>query len=111
MKYKIEKDSMGEVFVEEGRYWGAQTERSRTNFRIGEGCEPMPREIVSAFGIVKKAAAITNFALRPDKMTEEKCATICKVCDEVSAWNLLDAVQKSSSVRNAICRADSSPKP
>ncbi len=88
MKYKIEKDSMGEVFVEEGRYWGAQTERSRTNFRIGEGCEPMPREIVSAFGIVKKAAAITNFALRPDKMTEEKCATICKVCDEIERGEL-----------------------
>ena len=83
MKYRIEHDSMGEVSVPADRYWGAQTERSRNNFRIGEGHEPMPEEIVRAFGILKKAAALANRALLPDRMTAEKCDAIGAACDEV----------------------------
>lgn len=81
--YKIEHDSMGEVRVPADRYWGAQTERSRQNFQIGVGEEGMPREIVEAFGILKKASALANYALRPDKMTAEKRDAICAACDEV----------------------------
>ena len=83
MDYRIEHDSMGEVRVPADRYWGAQTERSRNNFRIGVGREPMPEEIVRAFGILKKAAARANRALRPEKMTAEKCRAIELACDEV----------------------------
>ena len=83
MKYRTEHDSMGEVLVPADRYWGAQTERSRENFQIGVGLETMPREIINAFGILKKAAARANFALRPEKMTQEKCDAICAACDEV----------------------------
>ena len=60
MDYRIEHDSMGDVKVPADRYWAAQTERSRGNFKIGAGIETMPREITSAFGILKKAAAIAN---------------------------------------------------
>ena len=88
--YKIEHDSMGEVRVPADRYWGAQTERSRNNFEIGVGLETMPREIIHAFGILKKAAALANFALRPDKMTEEKCKAISDACDEVIDGRLAD---------------------
>ncbi len=84
MKYRTEHDSMGEVQVPADRYWGAQTERSRNNFRIGTGCEPMPLEIIRAFGILKKAAAQANRSLRPDKMTDEKCRTISAVCNEIT---------------------------
>ena len=90
MDYRIEHDSMGEVCVPADRYWGAQTERSRENFQIGIGLETMPKEIVSAFGILKKAAALANASLRPDKMTARKCDAICKACDEVSCMKLLD---------------------
>ena len=83
MKYRTEHDSMGEVKVAADRYWGAQTERSRNNFRIGAGFEEMPPEIIHAFGILKKAAALANRALRPDRMTNEKCRTVCAVCDEI----------------------------
>ena len=74
---------MGEVLVPADKYWGAQTERSRENFQIGVGLETMPCEIVNAFGFLKKAAARANFALRPEKMTQEKCDAICAACDEV----------------------------
>ena len=83
MKYRIEHDSMGEVKVPADRYWGAQTQRSVENFPIGVGLEPMPREIIRAFGYLKKAAALANHALRPEKMTEEKKNAICAACDEV----------------------------
>ena len=83
MKYRTERDSMGEVQVPADRYWGAQTERSRNNFRIGEGREPMPPEIIHAFGLLKKAAARANAELRPDAMTEEKCRAISEASDEV----------------------------
>ena len=76
MDYRIEHDSMGEVKVPADKYWGAQTERSHENFLIGVGIETMPREITRALGILKKAAAIANHELRPEKMTDEKCSII-----------------------------------
>lgn len=88
MEYRIEKDSMGEMQVPADRYWGAQTQRSRENFKIGG--ELMPREITHAFGILKKAAAITNHTIKPDKMTDEKLEAIKKACDEVIAGELYD---------------------
>ena len=69
MDYRKEHDSMGEVLVPSDRYWGAQTQRSRDNFRIGVGLETMPEEIIKAFGLLKKAACMANRELRPDKMT------------------------------------------
>lgn len=88
MGYRIEHDSMGEVKVPEDKYWAAQTERSRGNFKIGVGTETMPREITHAFGILKKAAAIANAAVRPEKMTEEKLNAISAACDEVISGKL-----------------------
>ena len=90
MEYRVEHDSMGEVRVPADKYWGAQTERSHTNFPIGVGIETMPAEIVHAFGILKKAAARANRALRPEKMTEEKLAAIEQAADEVISGQLLD---------------------
>ena len=90
MEYKIEHDSMGEVRVPADKYWGAQTERSHENFEIGVGLETMPREITRAFGYLKKAAAIANNALKPEKMTDEKLAAISKACDEVISGELFD---------------------
>ena len=83
MEYRIEKDSMGEIKVPADKYWGAQTERSQENFRIGVGIEVMPEEIIHAFGILKKAAAIANHTLNPRKMTDDKLAAISIACDEV----------------------------
>ena len=80
MEIRIEKDTMGEVEVPAHRYWGAQTERSRNNFKIGPAAS-MPLEIIHAFAIVKKAAAQTNLALRV--LSEEKCTLISAVCDEI----------------------------
>ena len=90
MEYRIEHDSMGEVRVPADKYWGAQTERSRNNFPIGVGLETMPREIIHAFGILKKAAALANHALKPEKMTEEKLALISQAADEVISGVLAD---------------------
>ena len=83
MEYRIEHDSMGEVKVPADKYWAAQTERSHENFKIGVGIETMPREITYAFGILKKAAAIANHSLKPEKMTDEKLEAVSKACDEV----------------------------
>ena len=90
MEYRTEHDSMGEVKVPSHRYWGAQTQRSKENFPIGVGCEPMPREIIHAFGILKKAAAMANHAVKPEKMTKEKLEAISAACDEVIAGTLND---------------------
>lgn len=79
MQYRTEKDSMGEMLVPSDKYWGAQTQRSYQNFKIGE--EKMPREIVHAFGILKKAAAGANNEL--GRLSDEKYAYISKACDEV----------------------------
>lgn len=81
---------MGEVRVPADRYWAAQTQRSHENFKIGVGIETMPREITHAFGILKKAAAMANHALKPEKMTDKKLDVISKACDEVTAGALND---------------------
>lgn len=87
MQYRIEKDTMGEVQVPANVYWGAQTERSRNNFKIGhEGS--MPKEIIYAFGYLKKAAALANYEL--GVLAKEKAEMIAKVCDEVIAKKLDD---------------------
>ncbi len=88
MEYRIEHDSMGDVRVPADRYWGAQTERSRGNFPIGVGLETMPREITHAFGILKKAAALANRELVPERMTSEKLAALTAAADEVIAGTL-----------------------
>lgn len=80
MKYRIEKDTMGEVKVPADKLWGAQTERSRTNFKIGPPAS-MPLEIVYGFAYLKKAAAYTNCEL--GVLTEKKRDLIATVCDEI----------------------------
>jgi len=90
MEYRIEHDSMGEMKVPADRLWAAQTQRSCENFRIGVDIETMPREITHAFGILKKAAARANHALKPAKMTAEKLAAIESACDEVISGALND---------------------
>lgn len=86
MEYRIERDSMGEMQVPADRYWAAQTQRSFQNFKIGG--EKMPEEIVHAFGILKKGAAIANCNL--GKLDEEKKNYICQACDEVIDGTLMD---------------------
>lgn len=88
MEYRIERDSMGEVQVPADRYWAAQTQRSYQNFKIGE--EKMPKEIVHAFGILKKAAAVANHRLTPERMDAQRLSAICAACDEVIAGRLND---------------------
>lgn len=80
MEYRIEKDTIGEVKVPTDKYWGAQTERSRNNFKIGPAAS-MPLEIIYGFAILKKAAAHTNCAL--GVLDEKKRDLISKVCDEI----------------------------
>jgi fumarate hydratase class II len=80
MKYRIEHDTMGEVSVPADKYWGAQTERSRNNFRIGPEAS-MPKEIIYAFAYLKKAAALVNNDL--GVLTAEKCKFIATVCNEI----------------------------
>jgi fumarate hydratase class II len=87
MEYRIEKDTMGEVKVPAEKYWGAQTERSRKNFRIGAAAS-MPIEIVYGFAYLKKAAAHTNADL--GVLTSEKRDLISQVCDEILAGKLDD---------------------
>lgn len=86
MEYRIEKDSMGEMQVPADRYWAAQTQRSFQNFKIGG--EKMPKEIIHAFGILKKGAAIANNHL--GKLDDQKLDAICKAADEVIAGTLND---------------------
>lgn len=88
MDYRIEHDSMGEVKVPADKYWAAQTQRSKENFKIGVGIEIMPREITHAFAVLKKAAAIANNKLKPDRMTDEKLSAISQACDEVMQGKL-----------------------
>ena len=86
MDYRIEKDSMGEMKVPVNAYWGAQTQRSYENFKIGT--EKMPKEITYAFAILKKAVAKANYRL--GKLDERRCEIIGQVCDEVLAGKLDD---------------------
>jgi fumarate hydratase class II len=80
MKYRIEKDTMGNVEVPADKYWGAQTERSRNNFKIGPSAS-MPLEIIYGFAYLKKAAAHANCEL--DVLSEKKRDIISAVCDEI----------------------------
>jgi len=88
MAFRVEHDSMGEVRVPDDRLWGAQTQRSRENFPIGVGKEPMPEEIIEAFGILKAAAAEVNHALLPARMTEEKLSAILQAASEIRSGTL-----------------------
>jgi fumarate hydratase class II len=85
MAFRIETDTMGEVQVPADRYWGAQTERSRNNFRIGPPAS-MPREIIHAFAYLKKAAALANVEL--GVLSRAKAELIERVCDEILAGRL-----------------------
>jgi fumarate hydratase class II len=87
MKIRIEKDTMGPVEVPAEKYWGAQTERSRNNFKIGPEAS-MPKEIIYAFAYLKKAAAITNMEL--GVLPEAKCKLIAQACDEILEGKLDD---------------------
>jgi fumarate hydratase class II len=82
----MEHDTMGDVQVPAERYWGAETERSRNNFKIGG--QRMPLEIIQAFAILKKAAAEANTEL--GVLPKDKCDIISKVCDEILAGKLDD---------------------
>ena len=86
--YRTEKDTMGEVKVPADKYWGAQTERSRNNFKIGSSKEQMPLEIIYGFAYLKKAAAHTNYEL--GILEEKKKDLISQVCDEILEGKLDD---------------------
>ena len=88
MEYRIEHDTMGEVKVPADKYWGAQTQRSRDNFKIGGEKNQMPMEIIHAFAILKKSAAETNMEL--GVLAKEKSELIGKVCDEILKGGLDD---------------------
>ncbi len=81
MEFRIEKDSLGEVQVPADKYWAAQTQRSLMNFKIGGPADKMPIEIIRAFAILKKAAALTNKDL--GVLSEEKANLIAQVCEEI----------------------------
>ncbi|TKC12908.1 class II fumarate hydratase [Pedobacter polaris] len=85
MSFRIEHDTMGEVQVPAEKYWGAQTERSRNNFKIGPEAS-MPKEIIHAFGYLKKAAALANTEL--GVLSQDKANLIASACDEVIAGKL-----------------------
>jgi fumarate hydratase class II len=87
MKTRTEKDTMGPIEVPADKYWGAQTQRSVENFRIGEPAS-MPKEIIRAFAVLKKAAALANFDLKV--LPEERMKLIVAVCDEILAGKLDD---------------------
>lgn len=87
MKIRIEKDTMGNVEVPADKYWGAQTQRSKDNFKIGPDAS-MPKEIIRAFGYLKKAAALTNNDL--GVLPDEKKDLIVKACDEIIEGKLDD---------------------
>ncbi len=87
MSYRIEKDTIGEIKVASDKYWGAQTERSKNNFKIGPAGS-MPIEIIHAFAVLKKAAAITNSKL--GVLEENKMKLISEVCNEILEGKLDD---------------------
>ena len=87
MSYRIEKDTIGEIKVPSDKYWGAQTERSKNNFKIGPAGS-MPLEIIHAFAVLKKAAAITNSKL--GVLEENKMKLISEVCNEILEGKLDD---------------------
>jgi len=85
-KFRIETDSMGDIKVPSDRYWGAQTQRSLHHFDIG--IDLMPRELIRAFAVLKKAAALTNQDL--DKLSKDKTKLIAQAADEVIEGKLDD---------------------
>lgn len=87
MEFRLEKDTMGEIAVPADKYWGAQTERSRNNFKIGPAAS-MPFEIIQGFAYLKKAAAYTNYDL--GLLTKVKRDAIADVCDEILNGQLND---------------------
>lgn len=109
MDYRIEKDSMGEVKVPTDKYWGAQTQRSLENFKIG--IEKMPHELICAFALLKKSSAIANFRL--GKLDEKRQSIICQCCDEIlqgklsanfplSVWQTGSGTQSNMNVNEVI---------
>jgi len=86
MEYRIEKDSIGEIKVPKDKLWGAQTQRSLQNFKIGKGF--MPIEIIRAFAVLKKATALTNMEL--EQLDEKRAMAIAEVCDEIIEGKLDD---------------------
>ncbi|MCR4949949.1 MAG: class II fumarate hydratase [Solobacterium sp.] len=90
MSYRTEKDTLGSIDVASDKYWGAQTERSRQNFPIGGERDRMPQEIITALAFIKQAAALANYRLLPEKMTEEKCSLIAAAAGEIIDGKLWD---------------------
>ncbi|WP_273124854.1 class II fumarate hydratase [Bacillus weihaiensis] len=86
MDYRIEKDTMGEIQVPADKYWGAQTQRSKQNFKIGH--EKMPVEVINGFAILKRSAALVNETL--GKLHKNKAEAIVKACDDIIGGKLAD---------------------
>lgn len=115
MEYRIEHDSMGEVKVPASKHWGAQTQRSLENFRIGT--EKMPPEIIRAFAILKLASARANHTLRPEKMNDEKLYAIEKTVEKIlsseldmsnfplAVWQTGSGTQSNMNVNEVIANA------
>lgn len=90
MELRTEHGNTDGFEIPAGRYWGAQTERSRRELPDGAANERMPREIIRAFGVLKRAAARANFDLLPERMNEEKCAAVFAAADEVIRGRLAE---------------------
>ncbi|MEK4199166.1 class II fumarate hydratase [Cytobacillus sp. FSL K6-0265] len=110
-EYRVEKDTIGEINVPAEKYWGAQTERSRNNFKIG--IEKMPLELIYAFTTIKRSAAIVNYEL--EKLSEEKKNATIAACDEVLAgkydehfplavWQTGSGTQTNMNVNEVVAR-------
>ena len=113
MGYRIEHDTMGEVAVDEEHLWGAQTQRSLENFRIST--ETMPAEIIEAFAILKKCAALANRDLK--KLDPQKAEEIAKAADEIlngvypdefplKVWQTGSGTQSNMNVNEVIAHVD-----
>ena len=88
MEYRIERDTLGEIEVPIDALWGAATQRSINNFKIGVERDTMPDEIIRACAILKLGAARANRKILPDKMTEEKLAAITAACEKILSGEL-----------------------
>ncbi len=111
MEYRLEHDTMGEIRVPEAQEWGAQTQRSLENFKIGT--EKMPIEIIRAFAVLKKGAALANRDL--GVLDQEKAEVIAEVCDEIIAgqfdaefplvvWQTGSGTQSNMNVNEVVAR-------
>ena len=107
---RLEHDSMGEVSVPADRYWGAQTQRSMEHFPIGVGREAMPPEIIHAFGVIKRAAALVNRRLCADRMTAEKLAVIEQAAEEVALGRLDDHFPLTLEMMKLLAEEESAQK-